>query len=68
MKVRIKKLPTIADKTPPRRDIKAIEKTFVASIPNNPNKLIRVASLVPSPLTVIGICPTSVEIGSIAKK
>lgn len=48
--------------------ISDIENTFSAAIPNKPNIVIKTASLVPSPLIVIGINPINVAIGNIAKK
>jgi hypothetical protein len=41
---------------------------LVALIPNKENKLIKTASLVPSPLMLIGIRDTIVPIDKIAKK
>jgi len=58
----------IAGIIPPKRETIAIEKILVALIPKRPNRLIIVASLVPRPLIVMGIWPTSVARGIIAKK
>ncbi len=45
-----------------------MEKIFVAPTPANRNRLISTASRVPSPLIVMGNCPTKVAIGIIARK
>ena len=50
-----------------KRVIRLIENTLVAAIPNNPNKLINVASLVPNPAILIGIKETSVAKGKILR-
>ena len=60
--------PTIAGIIPAiSNPTKDMENTFAAGIPNNPNKLMRIASLVPNPATLIGIKETKVPKGKIDK-
>jgi len=65
----MRKIAKIAGKIPVKIKLKTdIENVFAAETPNNPNNPIRVASLVPNPLIVIGIRETIVPMGKIVKK